>query len=84
MSLDFDRITIADLMVMEDHGVTLDALTDLADAPDGATPPAKVLAAVAYLAARAEDPAATWEDAINRPFSEITTVMEGGTPDPEG
>ena len=65
---DMQNLTIADLIELEDHGITLDDIT--AARASGRTP-ARMIAAVRFLQPRATNPAATWEDAINTRFVDI-------------
>lgn len=61
--MDIQAVRIRDLIVLEDHGVTLDDLAQLEGA--GKAPTARQLAAIAYLAAVADDPDVDWETATS-------------------
>lgn len=90
MAIDVDGITLATLIDLEDHGVAMTDITAITalDMSTGQLPPARVLAGVALIAARAKDPAATWDDMLTTDLSNIVTMLgddDGdGDDSPEG
>lgn len=85
--MDFEKLTIDTLMVLEDNGVTVGDLAELENFdPAKGMPPARVMAAMAFLAARTTDPAATWEDARAYTFSDLMNILTADEPadSPEG
>ena len=76
--LDFQNLTIGDLMVLEDHGVSLDDMTP--DTLEG-TPLVKVIAAARFLQLRATNPSATWEDALGSKFTDLQEMAGEASPE---
>lgn len=74
--MDFNNITIATLIEMEDHGVTLDQVRQAgADFDAGRLPSVRVIAATAFLQAREATPEISWEDAVNRTLGDVTATL---------
>ena len=71
--LDLDSLTIGDVETMEAHGVSLTDLGKLGtlDTSAGELPSAKVLAVVAWLTGRADNPALTIQDCKQLTFSQL-------------
>lgn len=87
MTMDIESLNVATLIELEERsGLTLTEVMAKAQAIDiesGQLPPAKVLGALSFIAARIGDPAATWDDAITRPLADLATLV-GGDESPEG
>lgn len=88
--MDIESLNVATLIELEERsGLTLSEVMAKAQAIDitaGQLPPAKVLGALSFIAARIADPAATWDEAITRPLSDLSTLADldgGGDQSPE-
>ena len=84
--MDIANLTTRTLIELETNaGMTLSEIMAKAthlDLATGELPPAKVLAGLQFIAGRLSDPAATWDECIDRPLTDLVTLI-GGDDSPE-
>lgn len=85
LSLDFDSLTLDEIELLEDiSGISIDAIGKRLTGDDA--PKAKTMKALAFIAARRDDPSVTLEDIGKIKLTDLTNgleVAEQATPTPE-
>ena len=85
LSLDFDSLTLDEIELLADiSGISIDAIGKRLTGDDA--PKAKTMKALAFIAARRDDPSVTLEDIGKIKLTDLTNgleVAEQATPTPE-
>lgn len=84
-SIDFDSLTLSEIELLEEiSGISIDVIGKRLTAEDA--PKAKTMKALAFIAARRDDPSVTLEDIGKIKLTDLTSgleVAEKATPTPE-